>query len=252
MQLGLPFPIAGEQIFSLTLPNEARVVAKPDAPGFQSRLKNSVNFLVSNTHSQRLSCAHADVPTEYHEHVSRANRSPTMPVELQIIRASEFVCLDANEQLDFASSKQALQTLAHACRKRGLDRALLDLRAHPIPDKPLFTPTQLAALVGTFQAAGFGRQHRLAILYKTDPHGGVRTFAFIGRIQHLQVRAFDDFEAAFHWLSEQPSSGARENEIPVPIKQRPRTAQKISVRASATAPARATARPARSAAHKHR
>lgn len=39
MQFGLPVPIAGEQIFSLTLSNETRVVAKPDAPGFQSRLK---------------------------------------------------------------------------------------------------------------------------------------------------------------------------------------------------------------------
>jgi hypothetical protein len=51
-----------------------------------------------------------------------------MSAELQVIRANEFVCLDANEHLDFEASKKALQELAQACRKRGLNRALLDLR----------------------------------------------------------------------------------------------------------------------------
>ena len=41
-----------------------------------------------------------------------------MPVELQIIQASEFVRLDASEHLDFEASKQALQSMAKACRKR--------------------------------------------------------------------------------------------------------------------------------------
>lgn len=152
-----------------------------------------------------------------------------MPLELQVIRAGDFVCLDADEHLDYEASKKALQSLAHACRKRGLDRALLDLRALPVPAKPLFTPTQLAALIGTFHQAGFGRQQRLAVLYKTDPHGGVRTFAFIGRIQGWQVRAFDDFEQAFHWLSEETARQAarRENEIPVPITKRRSEVKKL-------------------------
>ena len=175
-----------------------------------------------------------------------------MPIDLQVIRAGDFVCLDADEQLDYEASKQALQSLAHACRKRGLDRALLDLRALPVPAKPLFTPTQLAALIGTFRAAGFGRQQKLAVLYKTDPHGGVRTFAFIGRIQGWQVRAFDDFEQAFHWLSEETESKARENEIPIPIKKRTGQAKKLPVSENAGVSSRSTARPARSATHKHR
>src|SRR5882672_10912088 len=103
-----------------------------------------------------------------------------MPVELQVIRAGEFVRLDADEQLDFAASRKALQSLAWACQKRGLDHALLDLRALPVPAKPSFTPTQLAALVATFREAGFGRHQRLAVLYRSDPHGGARAFAFIG------------------------------------------------------------------------
>jgi hypothetical protein len=171
-----------------------------------------------------------------------------MPIELQIIRASEFVCLDAHEQLDFEESKRALQSLAHACQKRGLDRALLDLRALPVPDKPVFTPTQLAALVGTFREAGFGRNQRLAVLYRSDPHGGARAFAFIGRIQGWQVRAFDEFEGALHWLSEETvrQPARRENEIPVPITKRQGRVKRLSVNLPAGEPARS----ARRTAHK--
>ena len=141
-----------------------------------------------------------------------------MPVELQIIRASEFVRLDPHDLLDFEESKEALQMLAHACRKRKLDCALLDLRTVPVPDRPRFTPTQLAALVQTFREAGFDKPQRLAVLYQSDPHGGARAFAFISRIQGWQVRAFADFEEAVLWLSQ--GSETHEDEAPVRIKKR--------------------------------
>ena len=124
-----------------------------------------------------------------------------MPVELQVIRASEFVCLDADELLDFEATKSALQGLAQACHKRGLGRAMLDLRDIPVPDKPHFTATELAALVGIFRDAGFTRQQRLAVLYQFDVHGGVRNFAFFSKMRGLQVQAFREFEAALQWLS---------------------------------------------------
>src|SRR6476659_7893237 len=112
----------------------------------------------------------------------RQNSDPgaNMPLELQIIRASEFVRLGASELLNFAESKKALQLLAQACRKRGVDRALVDLRDLPVPPKPLFTTAELAGLLETFREAGFGRQQRLAILHREDPHHGARRFAFIG------------------------------------------------------------------------
>ena len=140
-----------------------------------------------------------------------------MPLELQVVRASEFVRLGAEGHLDFGASKEALQTLARACWKRGLKRALLDLRALPVPPKPIFTPPQLAALVEVFGGAGFTRKHRLAVLYRIDLHGGARMFAFISRRRGWQVQAFGDFEKALHWLSggdEQRMDGAGE-EIPI-------------------------------------
>ena len=63
--------------------------------------------------------------------------------------------MGGKQNLNFEASKAALAELACACRKRGVDRALLDLREMQIPDKPAFTPTELAALVGTFHEAGF-------------------------------------------------------------------------------------------------
>jgi len=154
-----------------------------------------------------------------------------MPVELQVIRASEFVCLDTHEHLDFEATQNALQALAHACRKRGLNRALLDLRTLPIPPKPQFTPTELAALIRTFREAGFSRHDRLAVLYRVDVYGGVRTFAFFGRMRGLQVQAFTEFESALSWLSELPETQveSHQGEVLVPITKRPREIKRLTV-----------------------
>ncbi|HLX71018.1 MAG TPA: hypothetical protein VKV04_15435 [Verrucomicrobiae bacterium] len=141
-----------------------------------------------------------------------------MPITLEIIRASEFVRVDTTEHLNFDASKNVLQGLALACRKRGLDRAMLDLRAVPPPAKPLYTPTQLAALIGAFREAGFSRHQRLAVLFRNDVHGGIRTFAFLSKMRGLDVEAFDDFERALHWLS----GGVEEEHpgVPIPIAKR--------------------------------
>jgi hypothetical protein len=141
-----------------------------------------------------------------------------MPLELQIIRASEFVRLGARDHLDFKASKEALQQLAQACRKRGVDRALLDLREIPIPPKPLFTPQELAALVETFREAGFARHQRLAVLYRSDPHHGARTFAFISTLRGWQVRAFEGFEEALLWLSEEKGAAHEHGELEIPVQ----------------------------------
>lgn len=124
-----------------------------------------------------------------------------MPIELQVVRASEFIRLDPRARLDFEASKQALQDLAVACRKRGLDRALLDLRHLPRLPKAQFTPKQLAELVAAFHETGLSRQQRLAVLYRDDAYGGIRTFTFIGRIRGINVQAFTEFEEGLQWLS---------------------------------------------------
>jgi hypothetical protein len=151
-----------------------------------------------------------------------------MPIDLQIIRASEFIRLDPHQQLDFEASKLVLRALAQACRKRGLDQALVDLRTLPVPDKPRFTTKEIAALVSAFRDAGFSRRQRLAILYRHDVYGGVRNFAFFSRMRGLDVHAFIDFEEAFNWLSEDREVRGEESrdEVSVPIT-RPKTRRKL-------------------------
>ena len=145
-------------------------------------------------------------------------------MELQVIRASEFIRLDVHEHLDFEASKGALQSLVLACRKRGLDRALLDLRRVPVLPQPYFTPAQITGLVSTFQTAGFGRHQRLAVLYQTDIHHRIRAFAFVNRMHGLKVQAVTDFETALAWLSEEKAtpdrSGGLGVRIPITASQR--------------------------------
>lgn len=169
-----------------------------------------------------------------------------MPLELHVIRASEFVRLDADEHLDFEASVKALQSLAHACRKRGLDSALLDLRAVPLPAKPVFTTKEIAALVLSFRDAGFSREQRLAVLYHQDIHGGIRDFAFIGRMGGLQVQAFHEFEKALQWLSDQPESSAEcpQDQVPVRITKGQTEIKKLPVNAARRGVRATTRRPA--------
>jgi hypothetical protein len=174
-----------------------------------------------------------------------------MPLELQVIRASEFVRLDAHAHLDLEASKRVLQGLAHACRKRGVVCALLDLRKLPVPPKPHFTPKELAALVSTFHDAGFSRPQRLAVLYQHDVHGGIRNFAFFSRMRGLDVQAFTDFETAFLWLTEaqQGKPEHASGEIPVPITQRRVQTQRLAVGVTEAAPGRSTPRRVRRTIH---
>ena len=124
-----------------------------------------------------------------------------MPTELQIIRAQEFIRLGPKGKVDLKASKTALAVLAYACRKRGINQALLDVREVHLGPKPVFSPRDLSALVHTFHEAGFTLQHRVAVLYRADPHCRARMFAFIAIMHGWTVQAFDSYETAITWLS---------------------------------------------------
>ena len=154
-----------------------------------------------------------------------------MPVELQIIRAQEFIRLGATERLDLAASKLVLAALARACRKRGIGRALLDLRGVTPGATPKFAPSDLAALVNTFGEAGFTVTDRLAVLYGSDPHRRARLFAFLGTMHGWNVAAFGNFEEALLWLSESSPAPTQAERLPkarkVPVSQAPTSARAV-------------------------
>jgi hypothetical protein len=134
-----------------------------------------------------------------------------MPLELHIIRASEFIRISAHGRFDLAASKAALAELVRACRKRGINQAMVDLRALRPNPKPIFSPADLAALVRTFPEAGFSHQQRVAILYHSDPHHRARLFALLSTMHGWAVKAFADFEPALFWLSQpqDPATGSK-------------------------------------------
>lgn len=120
-----------------------------------------------------------------------------MPVELQIIRAAEFVRMGGQGKFDLATSRAILANLAKACKRRGIDRALLDARNITAE----LNPMEPASLVNAFRENGFTTKQRLAILHSGDPYHLARLFAFISRMKGWGVRASDDFEEALRWLS---------------------------------------------------
>jgi hypothetical protein len=152
-----------------------------------------------------------------------------MAIQLQIIRASEFIRMDAHKHLDLRASKEALRGLAETCRKRDIDRAMIDLRTLPVLARPHFTAAELTALVSTFREAGFTREQRLAVLYQHDPHGGIRSFAFISRMRGLQVEAFNEFESALYWLAETPVkiSVRASSGVAIPVASRASDGKKL-------------------------
>lgn len=127
-----------------------------------------------------------------------------MPLELQLIRAREFIRIGPHGKVDLAESRLILEALSSACQKRGIERALLDVR-DVWSD---FGPEELAACIQMFHEIGFPHVKRLALLYAGDPHRRVRTFAMIASLRGWSVRAFENFEEAFEWLSLSSDSGA--------------------------------------------
>jgi hypothetical protein len=140
------------------------------------------------------------------------------PMELHVIRFREFVRLDANGHLDMAESHAVLSRLAETCRKRGLERSLLDGRGIQTE----LTPDEIAALVRDLAEMGFTRNQRLALLHKGDPHRRAALFALIAKLRGWKIRAFGDFEEAVDWLSSgldsraEPQTSAQE----IPLRTR--------------------------------
>jgi hypothetical protein len=139
-----------------------------------------------------------------------------MPIELEIIRAAEFIRLGTAGKFDLNSSRAVLAGLAQACKRRGIDRALVDTRNAQAE----LSPAELASMVKVFREVGFGKNQRLAILHAAERYERAHLFAFISRMKGFNVRAFGQFEDALYWLSDseekiQPQTGASAKRLPV-------------------------------------
>lgn len=162
-----------------------------------------------------------------------------MPLEVQLIRAREFIRIGPKGKVDLAESRAILEVLSSACQKRGIERALLDVR-DVWSD---FGPEELAACIQMFHEIGFPHVKRLALLHAGDPHRRVRTFAMIASLRGWSVRAFDNFEEAFEWLSLNSGPGksrAKEPKQDIPISHGPRPKPALPPRRISSVPEKAS------------
>jgi len=137
-------------------------------------------------------------------------------VELQIIRACEFVRVGAKGEFDFESTRPILMALATACGKRGVDRSLLDVRGA----SSNLTPNDLAALVNVFTEAAHSTRLRLAIVHTGDQNYRAKLFAFFSAMRGRKVRSFESFEEALVWLStpNEPGEDRSRHGEEIPVK----------------------------------
>jgi hypothetical protein len=122
-----------------------------------------------------------------------------MSVQIEIIRAAEFIRFGTKGEFDLVATCATLHRLAETCKRRGINRAMLDGRNA----RAELSPNELAAIVNAFCDIGFTRDLHLAIVHAADRYQRARLFAFISRIKGWSVRAFGDFEQALYWLSKE-------------------------------------------------
>jgi hypothetical protein len=134
--------------------------------------------------------------------------SEFMPFNLQIIRTSDFIRLNAKGEYDSAASRAVLSKLAKAIVEKGIDSALIDVR-DARSDMRLNDVYELAM---AFKEMGFQKRHRLAILYRSTagehleffamrPGERAQFFAMCASEEGLNVRAFDDYAQAMEWFA---------------------------------------------------
>src|SRR6185436_4826872 len=92
---------------------------------------------------------------------------------LQIVRASDFVRLDAHGKFDFDSSRRVLEQVALACVVRGIDCALLDIR----DAQRSLSLTDLYKLAHAFPEMGFKQNQKVAVLHRYDATERAEMFA---------------------------------------------------------------------------
>ena len=123
-----------------------------------------------------------------------------MPEELHVIKAGDFLHWGGEGTIDFETSRRVLQSMAETLVGRGIHKAILDLRK--VYGNPPATYTQLYHLAKAFQDAGFGPQHRLAIMITPDRHDKAEFFAICASGRGWNTWPFDEFEEAFDWLTD--------------------------------------------------
>ncbi|MCU0803899.1 MAG: hypothetical protein MUF79_02270 [Burkholderiales bacterium] len=121
---------------------------------------------------------------------------------IRIVTIREFLQSDMRTgEIDLDCTRRLLAAIVNESMQRGVYRVMIDARGNPTG---LSTP-DIVELVAGAESLGFTPRHRIAIL-RVRPDA-LRRAKYIGALassKGLNVRAFDDYEAALAFLNEGP------------------------------------------------
>jgi len=121
-----------------------------------------------------------------------------MAYDLRIIKTSDFIRFDGKGAVEVEKSHNLLRQLAKTCVDRSIECVLLDLRQVQ-GSLPLAEVYRLAM---AFTEMGFTKKQRLAVLHRLEGLQRAELFAMLATSKGWNVRAFDDYEEAIEWFSD--------------------------------------------------
>ena len=120
--------------------------------------------------------------------------------DIRIVPVREFLQSDVRTgTIDLERTRRLLAAIVRESTQRGTYRVMIDARGNPTG---LSTP-DIFELVAGAAALGFTPRHRVAILrVRPEALQRAKYIAALASSKGLNVRAFDDFEAALAFLNE--------------------------------------------------
>jgi hypothetical protein len=124
----------------------------------------------------------------------------TMPVDIRIIHAHEFIRATTEGKLDLEASKELLKALAAASADSADYNIAVDTRA-TTSEMSVADLWHLASELSEHFRARFSRPLKTAVLCPTGRFDSASFFALCAQNRGFNVRAFTSFEDAYSWLA---------------------------------------------------
>jgi hypothetical protein len=123
-------------------------------------------------------------------------KETTMPTDIRIIHAHDFIKATLDGQLDLERAKEALLEIASASSALAEYEIILDTRKAE-SGMSIFDLWYLALELEKFRKTFF---RKTAVLCPLEGFDSAEFFALCAKNRNLQIRAFTSFEEAIEWL----------------------------------------------------
>lgn len=129
--------------------------------------------------------------------IAKSQEDTTMPTNVRVIHANDFIRATARGVLDLEESKKMLIAVASAAGPMTTFEILLDVRKAQVS----LSTTDLWYLAAEFVELGKTFRHKTAVLCPSDGFNKAGFFETCAQNRGLNVRGFVSFEEAIMWLT---------------------------------------------------